>query len=84
MGRLFIHLNAARVDGFEIERTYVISRVWNECRLWPTPNTALTWPHRPLLDNSGLFMVGNTLGTILEGHKASGKLIWLDDAPGGS
>ena len=47
MGRLFIHLNAARIDDFEIEGVYFISRVWAECRIWPNSNSSLTWPHRP-------------------------------------
>lgn len=54
VGKLFIHLNAARVDGFDFESTYFVSRVWNECRIWPDPNSSLSWPHRPLLDNTGL------------------------------
>lgn len=81
MGRLFVHLNAARIDGFEIESIYWISRVWNECRIWPNANAALTWPHRPLIDNDGLSMIGNTLETIIQGHRTFGKLDWLDNAP---
>ena len=57
MGRLFIHLNAARVDGFDIESRYFVTKVWDECRIWPDPNCSLSWPSRPLLDNSGLSMV---------------------------
>lgn len=81
MGRLFIHLNAARVDGFEIESRYLIPRVWNECRIWPNPNAASTWPHRPLLDDSGLSMVANTLDTLTESHKAAGKAFWIEGFP---
>lgn len=82
MGRLFIHLNAARVDGFEIESTNFISRVWDECRIWPSPNSSLVWPHRPLLDDAGLSMVSNTLETIFSVGKATGKITWLDSLPG--
>jgi hypothetical protein len=82
MGRLFIHLNAARIDRFEIESTYFITRVWNECRIWPDANCSLVRPHRPLLDDAGLSMVGNTLDSIVRGHKAAGKMLWLDDLPG--
>lgn len=74
MGRLFIHLNAASVDGFEIEGAYWISRIWDECRIWPNPNCSFVWPHRPLLSDDGLAMVGNTLDTLLK----SRKTVWLD------
>jgi hypothetical protein len=79
MGRLFIHLNAARVDGFEIESALHITRVWDECRIWPRPNSSLTWPHRPLLDDNGLSMVGNALDIIM----SSGKVKWTETPPGG-
>lgn len=81
MGRLFIHLNAARLDAFEIESSYFITRVWDECRIWPAANASLRGPHRPLLDDTGLSMVGNSLDTIIKGHKAAGKAFWLDDLP---
>lgn len=78
MGRLFIHLNAARVDGFEIEKVFWISRVWDECRIWPNANCSPAWPHRPLLSDAGLAMIANTLDTIL----TSGKVTWLDKSLG--
>jgi hypothetical protein len=84
MGRLFVHLNAARVDGFEIEKTYDVSRVWNECRIWPSANTAFAWPHRPLLNDDGLFIIGNTLETIFQGQKDFGRLTWLGEVPTGT
>jgi hypothetical protein len=77
MGRLFIHLNAARVDGFEIEQAYWISRVWDECRIWPDANCSLAWPHRPLVSDNGLGLIGNTLDTLL----TSGKATWMDGFP---
>lgn len=78
MGRLFIHLNAARVDGFEIEKAFWISRVWDECRIWPNANCSLTWPRRPLLSDTGLAMIANTLDTLF----TSGKVTWLDNSLG--
>lgn len=77
MGRLFIHLNAARVDGFEIEDAYFISRVWAECRIWPNASSSLIWPHRPLVGNDGLSMIANTLQKVF----SSEKVRWLDDLP---
>ena len=77
MGRLFLHLNAARVDGFEIEGVYFISRVWAECRIWPNASSSLVWPHRPLVGNDGLSMIANTLQTIFSDE----KIRWVDDLP---
>jgi hypothetical protein len=73
MGRLFIHLNAARVDGFDIESVYIVTRVWDECRIWPDPNSSLIWPHRPALDNAGLF----TMSDGIEQIQKSKKTTWI-------
>lgn len=74
MGKLFLHLNAARVHDFEIESAIFVSRVWDENRIWPNPNSSLTWPHRPLLDNNGLSLIGN----ILENIARSPKVRWIE------
>lgn len=77
LGRLFIHLNAARIDNFEIEQVYFVSRVWRECQIWPTPILRRKWPHRPLLDDSGLSMIARSLEEIA----ASKNVKWVDDIP---
>lgn len=64
LGRIFIHINAARIDGFSIEDNYFVTRIWDECRIWPDPNCALSWPHRPAPDNEGLFAISNALQAI--------------------
>lgn len=74
IGRLFLHLNASRVRGFEIETGIFVSRVWNENRIWPRPNSSLVWPHRPLLDNEGLSLIGN----VLEDITRSAKARWIE------
>lgn len=78
MGRLFVHLNAARIDNFTIEKVYFISRIWNECRIWPDANSTLYWPHRPAPDNEGLFKISNALAAIGE----SPKVFWIDNPAG--
>ncbi len=75
IGKLFIHLNAARVDGFDFESTYFVSRVWDECRIWPDPNSSHSWPHRPLLDNSGL----STMSSGIELISKDKKTKWLTE-----
>jgi hypothetical protein len=79
LGRIFVHLNAARVDGFKIEDAYFVSRVWDECRIWPNSPKARRWPHRPLLDDDGLSMIARSLDTIFSRDNTT----WLDDLPGG-
>ena len=81
IGKLFIHLNSVRLNGLDIESRYFISRVWDECRIWPDPNCSLSWPHRPLLDDKGLFKVGNALETLVSAHMGAGKAVWIDDFP---
>jgi hypothetical protein len=73
VGKLFIHLNAARIDDFDFEGTYFVSRVWDECRIWPEPNSSHSWPHRPLLDNAGL----SIMAAGIEQIRKSEKVKWL-------
>jgi len=73
IGKIFVHLNAARVDGFDLESTYFVSRVWDECRIWPDPNSSCSWPHRPLLDNAGLSIMSAGLEQIIQ----SAKVTWI-------
>ena len=73
IGKLFIHLNAARIDGFELEEAYFVSRVWDECRIWPDANSLLTWPHRPLLDDAGL----QTMSMGIDQIQRSKRATWI-------
>ena len=75
VGRIFIHLNAARLENFEIEHAFSVSRVWDECRIWPTPPIARKWPHRPLLSDDGLFTIAGALDAI----RSSPKTTWVND-----
>ncbi len=70
VGKLFIHLNAARIDGFNFEETYFVSRVWDECRIWPDPNSSHRWPHRPSLDDAGLSTMSAGIDQITRSEKA--------------
>ena len=74
MGRLFLHLNAARVDNFEIETSYKVSRVWAENRIWPDPNSAPNWPRRPVLSDTGLRVIAGALEAI----QGCPKVKWID------
>lgn len=71
MGRLFFHLNAARINNFSIEENFVIPRIWNECRIWPNPNSKIIWPHRPFLDESGLSLMGDSLNEFIKSSKVT-------------
>lgn len=75
VGKLFIHLNASRVDAFDFEGTYFVSRVWDECRIWPDPNSSHSWPHRPLLDNAGLSIMSDGIEQMIRSEKVK----WLEN-----
>jgi hypothetical protein len=77
MGRLFLHLNAARSSEIQIEESIYITRVWDECRIWPNPNAALAWPHRPLLSNEGLADLSHVLDDIVDAN-ASRWIVFPD------
>ena len=50
LGRIFVHLNAARIDNYSIESRYLLTQIWDECRIWPFQRLPLTWPRRPMID----------------------------------
>jgi hypothetical protein len=73
LGRIMVHLNAARIPNYSIESRYDIPGVWDECRIWPFQSLRRTWPRRPLLDDNGTVVVASALQKILE----SSEITWL-------
>jgi hypothetical protein len=74
LGRIFVHLNAARIDDYSIEGRYLMPEIWEECRIWPFQRIQMTWPRRPLLDSKGVVTVASALAMIIN---ASG-IEWHD------
>jgi hypothetical protein len=74
LGRILVHLNAARIDNYSIESRYLLPQIWNECRIWPFQRPRMTWPRRPLLDDNGVTVVASALAEII----AAADITWLD------
>jgi hypothetical protein len=74
LGRVFVHLNAARVNDYSIESKHLIPAFHGNCRIWPFQHNEMVWPRRPLVDQRGLSLIANTLETI----KESATVIWGD------
>lgn len=74
LGRVFVHLNAARVNGYTIESRHIIQPFHGQCRIWPFQHYEMVWPRRPLIDQSGMSLVANTLDTI----KDAANITWTD------
>jgi hypothetical protein len=74
LGRIFVHLNAARIDDYSIESRYLLPEIWGQCRIWPFQHLRLRWPRRPLLDAAGIATVSSALQRIVE----ASEIIWHD------
>lgn len=74
LGRIMVHLNAARIDDYSIESRYLIPAVWDECRIWPFQRLRMVWPRRPLLDERGVMTLASALLRIME----ASDIVWLD------
>lgn len=74
LGRIFVHLNAARIDNYSIESRYILPQIWDECRIWPFQHFRLTWPRRPLVDGNGIAIIASALAEIMD----VSQITWLD------
>ena len=81
LGRVFVHLNAARVDDFDLEsrvtHNFAAGTFWNLTRLWPTLDRPEYWPRRPLLDSNGVGLIIDTLPR----YRRASKVTWIDSIP---
>lgn len=77
LGGLFVHVNAARAQDFEIESWHSIPLFHQNSRLWPFQHHEMVWPRRPLLDLKGMGLIAGTLTTIIE----ASNLTWIDVSP---
>jgi hypothetical protein len=67
LGRVLVHLNAARIKDYTIEsrfRTQPVN-VWDQCRLWPIKDGAGRWPRQPTLNAEGVRTVSTALAHII-------------------
>lgn len=76
LGKAFVHVNAIRLDGFELETKAIIPLVWNNARVWPLQHVPMVWPRRPALERNGIKMVSE----CLESYIQASKPIWAGSA----
>ena len=74
LGRVFVHLNAARINDYSIESRYLGPSFWAESRIWPLQHHDMVWPRRPLLDQHGIGSISGALEAII----AASTLTWGD------
>lgn len=76
LGRIVVHLNAARIKNYTIESRYRTTpiNVWDHCRLWPIQHHEAVWPRRPILDATSVVSISNALATIV----SAGDITWGD------
>jgi hypothetical protein len=61
LGKIMVHVNAARVANFDLESRYALIPFHQQCRIWPPQRLETVFPHRPLLDREGIAKVSNCL-----------------------
>lgn len=65
LGRVFVHLNAARIHDFSLESRVIIPAFYANCRLWPLTHHEMVWPRRPLFSRESMAYVAATLTTYV-------------------
>jgi hypothetical protein len=61
LGKIMIHVNAARVANFDLESRYALIPFHEQCRIWPLQRIETVFPHRPLLNQEGMAKIANCL-----------------------
>jgi hypothetical protein len=74
-GRLVVHVNASRIDGFNIEDRIKIPAVHEEMRIWPLVRTRFHWPAGPTLTDADLAFLFSSWSRALAGE----GIVWGGD-----
>lgn len=85
LGRVFIHLNAARIENFDLESRVDVTfksklaagSFWDAACIWPGSASATIWPRRPLVDSEGIRVISE----VLVSYSSASKVTWLPIAP---
>lgn len=72
VGKVLFHLNAARIENFELEKRAIIVPVWGKCRIWPLQTVPMIWPRRPALDKDGI----ESVSSVLKRYIGVSKVRW--------
>jgi hypothetical protein len=77
LGRVFVHVNAARVDNFKLEHCALIPSLYGTARVWPFQNYEMVWPRQPAFNVDQI----NAIATSLDQYIRAQKPIWAGDLP---
>jgi hypothetical protein len=77
LGRVFVHVTAARVDNFWIEDIASIPLLYDTAQIWPPKDMEMTWPREPAFT---LRQVDNIGGIMMAALKVQ-KLYWTNKVP---
>ena len=77
MGRVFVHVNAARVAGFEIERFVIAPTLYENFRIWPLKHYEIVWPKEPRFTVEGVSQITFAQENLINAHKVN----WVRDHP---
>lgn len=77
LGKTFVYVNAARVDGFDFEDRILIPSVHNRLRLWPLQSEQFILPTSPLFSKAQLVQLDGTW----ERFMSHPKVLWLPGLP---
>lgn len=64
LGKVFVYVNAARVNGFEIEKGLIIPPLYSQ-RIWPFMHHELVWPSKPAFTVKQVNDIANGLNRLL-------------------
>jgi len=70
VGKAFVHINAARVDGFDIEDRFSMPLVQKHMRIWPPSHDRRKWPGGAILNPDQIRVLSNSWQTIAQSKRA--------------
>lgn len=77
LGKTYVYVNAARVEGFDFEDRILIPSVHDRLRLWPLQSEQFNLPTSPLFSNAELVRLDGTWERFMN-HP---KVLWLTEEP---
>lgn len=70
MGRVFVHIVAARIDDFYLESRVKVPGLHDQCRIWPPQLTDPVWPRPPVFTADNVDAIGDSLETFFGASNA--------------
>ena len=71
MGRVFVHLIAARIEDFHLESRVSTQGLHDQCRLWPPQLIDPIWPRAPVFTADDVNTIGESLDVFFKASNAS-------------